>query len=237
VNLEVLASVLNLKKKVLRSSKMIDFLSPNIIIEVTCFVIAIAFLHNDVSTTWKSMILFMLVICITEIAGIITKRTINGNNWVYNIYLMPEAGFVSITFGHLISKYTKSKIIVLPGLALLFVLYLYEIYKHGIYNFNTLTTTIMSLLFICYGLYYYYLLIKDEQYINLKTYAPFWWVSGTLFFYFGSIVSNLNFSVLSSDYLQLFSFRHAIYILLNIVLYSFWSYSFLCRYRQRNSIL
>lgn len=216
---------------------MLKYFSPNITIEIICFVCAIAFLSKDNQTIWKSMILFLLVICITEIACILTKRTANGNNWVYNIYLMPEAGFTSIMFGHLISKYTKSKIIVLPGLALLFMLYLYEIYKHGIYNFNTLTTTIMSLLFICYGLYYYYLLIKDEQYINLKTYAPFWWVSGTLFFYFGSIVSNLYFSVLSSDYLQLFSFRHAIYILLNIILYSFWSYSFLCRYRQRKSIL
>jgi len=215
---------------------MLNYLSPNITIEIICLVFAMLCLNSDISATWKSMILFLLITCITEIAGTLTKKTINGNNWVYNIYLMPEAGFTSIMFGHLISKYTKSKIIVLPGLALLFVLYLYEIYKHGIYNFNTVTTSIMSLLFICYGLYYYYLLIKDEQYINLKTYAPFWWVSGTLFFYFGSIVSNLYFSVLSNDYLPLYSFRHAIYIILNFILYRFWSYSFLCRYRQRKSI-
>lgn len=216
---------------------MLKYFSPNITIEIICFAFAVAFLSKDNQTIWKSMILFMLVICITEIAGILTKRTINGNNWVYNIYLMPEAGFTSIMFGHLLSKYTRSKALVLPGLALLFVLYLYEIYCHGIYLFNILTTTVMSIIFISYGLYYYYLLIKDEQHIILKSHAPFWWVSGTLFFYFGSTVSNLYFTTFNSNHSILFSFRHLIYILLNIILYSFWSYSFLCRYRQRKSIL
>ncbi len=216
---------------------MLKYFSPNITIETICFASAIVFLSKDNQTIWKSMILFLLVICITEIAGILTKRTINGNNWVYNIYLMPEAGFTSIMFGHLLSKYTKGKVLVLPGLALLFVLYLYEIYCHGIYSFNVLTTTIMSIIFIAYGLYYYFLLIKDEQYLNLKSYAPFWWVSGTLFFYFGSTVSNLYFTTFNANHSILFSFRHLIYVLINIILYSLWSYSFLCRYRQRKSIL
>ena len=215
---------------------MLKYFSPNITIEILCLVFAVAFLSKDNQTIWKSMILFMLVVCITEIAGILTKRTTNGNNWVYNIYLMPEAGFTSIMFGHFLNKYTKGKVLVLPGLALFFVLYLYEIYCHGIYSFHVLTTTVMSIIFISYGLYYYYLLIKDEHYINLKYYAPFWWVSGTLFFYFGSTVSNLFFTIFNTEHSISFSFRHLVYILINIILYSFWSYSFLCRYRQRKSI-
>lgn len=216
---------------------MLKYFSLNITIEIICLIFAIIFLSKDNQTIWKSMILFLLIICITEIAGILTKRTINGNNWVYNIYLMPEAGFTSIMFGYLLSKYTKGKVFVLPGLALLFVLYLYEIYCHGIYSFNVWTTTIMSVLFISYGLFYYYLLIKDEEYINLKYDAPFWWVSGTLFFYFGSTVSNIFFTTFDTKHSILFSFRHLVYILINIILYSFWSYSFLCRYRHRKSIL
>jgi len=216
---------------------MPNYLNPNVTIETICLIFAFIYLSRDKQGVWKSMILFMLIICITEIAGILSKKTVQGNNWVYNIYLMPEAGFTSIMFGYLLSKYTKNRVFVLPGLALLFVLYLYEIYKHGIYNFNVLTTTVMSILFIFYSFYYYYLLIKDEQYVNLKYYAPFWWVAGTLFFYFGSIVSDLYFTVLSSDHLQLFTFRHLIYVVLNITLYTFWSYSFLCRYQQRKSTL
>lgn len=216
---------------------MINILNPNVIIEVVCLFIASIFLYNDKSLHWKSIIIFMLITCVTEILGIIFRKEPHCNNLIYNIYLVIEVIFTSILFNYLLNIYIASKTFVIPGLVLLAFVYSYEIYKHGIFEFNVLTTTIMSILFIFYSFYYYYLLIKDEQHINLKFYAPFWWVSGTVFFYFGSIVNDLYFTVVDSQHSQIFVFRHLIFIVLNITLYTFWSYSFICIYLQRKSIL
>jgi hypothetical protein len=48
----------------------------------------------------------------------------------------------------------------------------------------------MSVVFVLASLYFYYLKLKDEHFEPLMFSAPFWWVSGTLFFYFGSTACN-----------------------------------------------
>ena len=179
---------------------------------------------------------FMVITCFLEILGKALGVNKLHNDWVYNIYLVAEAGFTITMYGYLINKYVKNYRLILFSGALLIILYIYEISVHGVFIFNNVTTATMSVLFIGYGLYYYYLLMKDEDYLKLKTYPPFWWIAGALLFYFGSTASDLYYSIVSVKIYPLFTSRHFIYIYLNIILYGFWSYSFICRYRQRKSI-
>ena len=215
---------------------MSEYLSINIIVELICFIIAIICLTGDKSTTWKSWIIYLFITCVTEITGKILRHAHDThlNELIYNIYILFEAGFITALLSNIISRYTNTKPVIYGGLSLLMFLYMIEVIQHGIYIFNNMTTTVMSVLFVLYGLYYYYLLLKDEQYVKLTCHAPFWWVTGIVFFYFGSTVSNLIFSIIviedNSD-----SFRYNIYLSLNILLYSFLSYSFICRYLQRTS--
>jgi hypothetical protein len=212
------------------------YLSINILVELICFIIACICLSGDKSTTWKSWIVYLLITCTTEITGKILRHAHDThlNEFIYNIYILFEAGFTTALLSKILCPYTNAKPVIYGGLSLLILLYIIEIVQHGVYVFNNMTTTVMSVLFVLYGLYYYYLLLKDERYIKLKRHAPFWWVTGIVFFYFGSTVSNLIFSIIvvedNSD-----TFRYNIYLSLNILLYSFLSYSFLCRYLQRTS--
>lgn len=92
----------------------------------------------------------------------------------------------------------------------------------------------MSVLFIVYGLYYYYVLIKDLGYLQLSKHPPFWWVAGALFFYYGTSVISLYYTVFQAqENSPLFTYRSYAYLCFNIIHYGFWSYSFVCRYRQR----
>jgi hypothetical protein len=177
------------------------------------------------------MILYLLVTCIAEISGIYVEREVHNNYWVYNILLLFDTGFMSLMFAYIFKQYNKSKFIVITGLALFIALYAYEFIAQGFslfVRYNNLTYTVMSVVYVLYGLYYYYLLLKDERYINLKYSAIFWWVAGTLLFYFGGTACNLF-----SDQLRAIKiYQHLSYFIfkaLNIILYGFWSYSFICR--------
>lgn len=214
-----------------------NFLSINIIVELLCLILSLVFLLKDKNLVWKSWILYLLIICTTELAGLAFKHAhqIKANVALYNVFILFEAGFISRMFMQILDQYTKSKAIIYTGLFVLSGLYIYGIMDHGFYVFNNLMTTVMSVIFTLYGFYYYYLLLKDEQYVTLKYHEPFWWVTGVVFFYFGGSVSNLFFSITHIKSTGDIPFRYFIYLSLNILLYSFWSYSFLCRYLQRNS--
>ncbi len=204
----------------------------NIIVEIICFGVSFLCLIKDQSRVWRSMILYLFITCTTEILGTYVsgqKQSIS-NHWVYNIFLICEIGFTLLMYARLLNDYINSKPIILVGLALLCIVYLFELSNHGFYTYNYYTYTVTSVLFVLYGLYYYYLLLKDDNYVKLKYYPEFWWVTGTLFFYFADTACNLFYNNLKS--VMLWNGHHLTYYIfrvLNIILYSCWSYSFICR--------
>ena len=215
-----------------------NYLSTNIIVEIICFVISAVCLYRDKKLAWRGMALFMLLTCIIEIFGREKRHSLHGNNWIYNIFLIIEAIFTNAMYGYLIFEYTRNKSWLWIGCVILTISYIYETntHIHGIFDFNNITATIMSVSFIGYSFYYYFLLITDEAFLKLRTHPAFWWVGGTLLFCYGSTVSDLFFSVAKTKNTFFYTNRHSIYICLNIILYSFWSYSFICRYHQRKLI-
>ena len=187
-------------------------------------------LVKDGNFVWRSMIAYLLITCIVEILGIYIAKKVHNNNWVYNIFLLFETGFNSLMFAYLLDKYLRSKLLIISGLALFSVLYLLGLIDHGFLLYNNLTYTVMSVIYVFYSLYYYYYLIKDESYINLKHSPEFWWVAGTLFFYFSTTVCNLFDEKLEKIMItKTQNISYFIFQALNIILYGCWSYSFICR--------
>jgi len=200
-----------------------------VIIEIVCFVVALFCLTRDTDLVWRSFTLFMLITCLTEITGAFIREAGHPNGWLYNIFLVFEASFTSLMFSHLLSKYIKSKPLILSGLALILLLYVFDIAKHGFLVYNDLTGTVMSVIFVIYSFYYYFLLIRDEHYVDLKHSAPFWWVAGALFFYFGSTAVNLFYTPLKHVNISGHNITYFIFGALCFILYGCWSYSFICR--------
>ncbi|MBB5397382.1 hypothetical protein HDC91_003449 [Mucilaginibacter sp. AK015] len=216
---------------------MFKYITVNITVEVLCLIIALFSLNKKAGRPWLSMIPFLFIICLTEIGGKYLKmiymqdREHNlPNSWLYNLLLIFQALFISLHFKYLIGNYIKSKPLIYSGLALTTLLYFYELFNHGLYEYNTLTNMVLSIQFITFSLYYYYNLLRDDTYVNLRYSAGFWWVTGILFFSFGSIICSLFYYKLSvilitsKVYLTTY-----IYFALNIILYSCWSYSFICK--------
>jgi hypothetical protein len=222
---------------------MLYYFTINTSVELTCFIVALVCLYNQPEKAWKSMILFIFIIVLAEFTGRYLKKIYLqdiahnlSNAWVYNTLLIAQALFFSLHFKYLLGRYTNSKPIFWGGLAIISILYIYELYNHGFYVYNNSTYTVLLVLLMSYSLYFYYHLLKDEAYIELKTSANFWWVTGILFFCFGTIISSLFREKLSPILITSKApLTTYIYNTLNIILYSCWSYSFICKKWQTST--
>jgi uncharacterized membrane protein YfcA len=210
-------------------------ITPNTAIEFACFLAALLFLYKDKSAAWRLLIPYLFLTFVTEMIGLYMRLIIGMSNLkVYNTFLILECLFNSYFFFSLYTAYKYKLKWLLIWLGFFAAMYLTEMVYNGFKGFVSITATIMSVVFVLACLYYYYLKLKDEQYEPLLLSPAFWWVCGTLFFYFGSTVCNLFFDYLSNQSVAYSrSARYAIFIMLNITLYSCWTLSFICRYRQR----
>jgi hypothetical protein len=119
-------------------------------------------------------------------------------------------------------------------LCIFLVMYIWEGLQFHFAKFLNVTASIESVVFVLASLYYYYLILRDDKYIVLNTYAPFWWVNGTLIFYFGSTATNIfNDYLVHEIKLITISIRYITFSILNVLLYACWSYAFICRFLQR----
>lgn len=216
---------------------MLRYLTVNTCIELVCFIIALFYLNKKAGSAWQAMILFLFIICVTELFGIYfkiqyLKDVVHNlpNSWLYNLLLICQILFISFHFNYLLRRYTDSKLLIWAGISLLTIVYGYELFEHGFFKYNILTYTVMSVVFIGFSLYYYYNLLKDNEYVDLRLSPDFWWVTGALFFYFGSIICSLFYYKLSKVIItEKHYLTYYIYNALNIILYSCWSYAFICK--------
>lgn len=213
-----------------------EFFTINTSLELGCLIVACIALRRDEDKVWRSLIVFLFLTCVTELSAIPVKkhyledRVHNYPNiWLYNILLIFQIGFTFGMFYDLLKKYIGKLPLIISGLVPLIILYFDEL-SNGLFKYCNVTNTVMSILFVIYGFYFYYCLLNDEEYLDLKYSPAFWWVLGTLFFYFGRTTCNLIFGKFPMVKITAtHTLVYYVYIVLNILLYSCWSYSFICR--------
>lgn len=210
-----------------------NFTSPIVIAEIMCLIGAIIFLRNDKSIFWKLNIAYLLLALLTEAAGSYMSSKRENNLWLFNSFVFFEISFIFIGIWHCMKNYLIPKPIIYVGLGIVYLIYFGFIAKDSIMVFNSTAVTVMSVVFSLYCLYYYYLLLNDEKFIEIKYHPEFWWITGVLFYYFGGTVCNLLSDVFDVRFGKSFTLRYAITIALNFILYSVWTYSYLCRAKQQ----
>ncbi|PTQ99215.1 hypothetical protein C8P68_10231 [Mucilaginibacter yixingensis] len=213
----------------------------NTVSELVCFIVTLFCLTKDKNVAWRSMVFFMLLTCVVEFTGAylkalyrISPSMAHSNVWLYNIFGIVEASFISLMFNNLFKMYFNSRPVIIGGLVLIVASFGYELATRGIMLGFHITATIAAIIFILYGLVYFYHLLKADAFYDLKVYPPFWWVAGVLFFYFGSTVISIFFDQITErlSLLIVAPRRYItgyIYAVLNLLLYGCWSYAFVCK--------
>lgn len=211
----------------------------NIIIELSCFIMAIVFLKGDDLLFSKVTKGYLAIVVIIETIGFSMSKGFHLNNaWLYNIFIIFEATYISYGLYVALNKLTNKALVICTIPIITFIItYIFEIYTHGFLKFNSLTINIESVLFVIVSLIYFNLLIKQKDPIDLNTNAQFWWVSGVLFYYFGSTIYNLFIYFLYQDFPKSYAILIYVMLILNLLLYSIWIYSFICNSRQRKLLL
>lgn len=205
------------------------------IIEYLCLLFAIFFLIKDRTTFWRISVFYILIVCLTETtAGIVSRVYHHHNVGIYNVYMLIEATYVSYGLYYFLKEYIKNIVYwILSIYCIILTINAFCIYEHGINTYNSLTVSIMSVFFVVFSLLYFYVLLKAESFIDLKFHPAFWWIGGVLIFYFGGTLANFFDDIIQMKFFKELNARTIIYTTLNAFLYGFWSYSFICRTRQR----
>lgn len=208
--------------------------SANILFEFICFVMALCFLKgNDKFTLFTK--LYLGFVCITETSGFLWKMSTNKSNiWIFNIYILFEALYISFGLYHFIKPFKKNvKPLYIATYLIFIAVYLYGLFTRGFFKFQTTAIMVASVLIVFLCLYYYHNLMKSDKIISIRNNLGFWWVAAVLFFYFGSTVYNLFMNVIFSN--KPFAYEILVYIMLtlNAILYGIWSYSFICSSRHQ----
>ncbi|SER12049.1 hypothetical protein [Pedobacter rhizosphaerae] len=207
--------------------------SPVISIEIVSLTAAIVLLTRDKNSFWKIVMLYIAIALFFESYGsYLNSKKIN-NLWWFNMFIFLEAGFILYGLYHCLRKYINPLNIIVAGTIIVYGSYGLSVILNGYKQYNILCVNVMSVLFTVYALYYYYLLLRDEHFIVLKSHPEFWWVTGVLFYYFGSTMANIFDGMFNFKVLNWLPLRYLIYIVLNLILHSLWIYSFICRMKQR----
>ena len=217
---------------------MTAYITVNTLTEYFCFAISLFCLYRDKDKVWKGFILFLLLTCITETAGIyIRNELLRPNFMLYNIFLVVECAALNLFFYHLVKTNENGKTLLVAWLVFFLLFYFFELYTKHFSAYVSTSSTIMSVEIVLASIYFYYRLLKEEKFRQLSKYAPFWWVNGTICFYFAGMACNIFFQYLVQDATPgvTHSARYIVFSILNVILYACWSYSFICRYFQRTS--
>jgi len=209
--------------------------SINIIIELSCLIMAVILLKRDSLLFSKLTKGYLAIVVIIETIGFIMSKGFHLNNaWLYNIFIIFEAAYISHGLYVALNKLTNKALVICSIPLITFIItYIFEIYTHGFLKFNSITINVESVLFVIVSLVYFHLLIKHKDPIELNTNAQFWWVSAVLFYYFGSTIYNLFIYFLYQDFPKSYAILIYVMLILNLLLYSIWIYSFICNSRQR----
>ncbi len=215
---------------------MDKYLTVNTLAELCCLLVALFTLTGDKVRTWRYFSGFLLIALLVELSSIFLRlHGASRTNWVYNIYGIYEIVFVSLMFWQLLKGKVKRWSPFYLALLLIVLAYSWETYLYKLNHRYDLTNSIFGIVVVLSALYYLKLLMADQHYVSLVRDPNFWWIMGTIFFYFAYTSLNLLHSqlmIVPRKYNPLFTFT---YQLLNVLLYSLWSYAFICRKWNRTN--
>lgn len=208
-----------------------DYLSLNTVVELICLIVSVICLWNDKEPAWRLMIVLLLAIFISETGGryVYFNSESHNNHWIYNISILFQITINHIMFAYLLRHYKNFKWLFISGIVLLGLCYTYDMYNKGFFWFANNTYTLLEVLLVIYGFVYYYYLLNDDSIVHLKFLPAFWWVAGILLFAFGSTACNIFDKRLYPLMIGDHHLTYYIFRLLNVLLYGFWSFAFICR--------
>ena len=209
---------------------MIIYLTSNTLAEGLCLLVALFTLTGAKERIWRFFPLYLFIALSTELTSIYLRtHGLGPTNWLYNIYGIVEISAISLMLHQILKPKITNSLPFYLGLCIVICIYLGELILGRFSERYDVAYAVFGLFVVICALTYLKRLMEDPHYITLSIDPNFWWIIGTIFFYFSFTslnVLNVELKKVSDEYNPLFKYT---FRAVNVILYSVWSYAFICK--------
>ncbi|HAL82079.1 MAG TPA: hypothetical protein DCO83_07470 [Mucilaginibacter sp.] len=147
-------------------------------------VIAALYNYRHLDKALKIAAGYFVLSVLSDLVLEVSKRMGMVNNLpVIHIYIaLSILFFAAIYYYAFFKPAAKKATIVMAVLALLVVIF-NMIFMEGIWDYPSLSNTVLSLLLICFSLAYFYQLLNRQEFIHIEKQGLFWINAGVLFYF------------------------------------------------------
>jgi len=165
-------------------------------------------------------IFFLVAFLIDIILELMTTMGVVNNMPMIHLFIVINILFFTAIYYYAFFKPSvKKAVIVLAALALLIVVF-NIIFVEGIWEYPSLSITVLSVLLICFSLAYFYQLLNRQEFIHIEKQGLFWINSGVLFYFAINIFLFMLFKQFSQDEKQEYYMIHSTSNIIANILYT-----------------
>ncbi|MDR3694179.1 hypothetical protein [Mucilaginibacter sp.] len=166
-------------------------------------------------------VFFLIAFLIDLILELMTmmKGVVNNMPLIHLFVVINILFFTAIYYYAFFKPSVKKAIILLAALALLIVVF-NIIFVEGIWEYPSLSITVLSVLLICFSLAYFYQLLNRQEFIHIEKQGLFWINSGVLFYFAINIFLFMLFKQFSVEEKQEYYMIHSISNIIANILYT-----------------
>jgi hypothetical protein len=208
------------------------------VITLLCFLVSLFCLRPGKAGWWRLFVYFMALTAAVEVTGYVLYVVVKqqDNQWLFNLYLPLEISFFFYVLYRLCRNYFRPFIWLMGAWIIFMIIYLVESIGGAFEKYSFYANLFASVFIVAMAFIFYYSLMKQESHVELVKFPAFWIISGLFIFYLG----NIGCTIFSKQLIAIYKksglpLRYIIFLMINFILYAFWSYAFLCRYQQKIS--
>lgn len=192
-------------------------------------------LLNKQTGVWRLFIPFMFLTVCTEFIGsyesVILK--IKNNSMIFNFNLIISVSFFIYLFSQVDTFKKNKRILIFILFGFIGLAFMNVFFFQGIWIYNSYTETLGDILLALLSCYFYYSLLKEDEFRNLFKDEYFWLATGLFFSSMGSVILYIFLNQLQSfndkNHINVYGY---INYGINLLLYSNLIIAFICRRRN-----
>lgn len=186
---------------------------------------------------YKLFCIFLLLTLSVEITAILWMKqlyktewwTFTQNNlWLYNTYLIPQYLFYIYFFASNDSRQWLKPLSIITAIAYFCFSMINLVYFQRLFVVNYATIIMANFIVILFSVNYFISLMKAKTVLKLSAQPMFWIAAGAFVFHLGSLPCFILYNYISSNNSALATSLFIIIVILNCIMYSFYTVAFLC---------
>ncbi len=175
-------------------------------------VIAAMYNYRQLDLILKIVATYFLISFLSDVVQLISQKMgVVNNHPIFHIYIIISVLFLgAMYYLAFFNQFLKKTIVALSVTALLIIIF-NLIFNENIWDYPSVSNTVLSVMIIVYSLLYFYQLLNRQEFIHIEKQALFWINAGMLFYFALNVFLFMLFKQIIDAH------QEAVYIVHNII--------------------